>query len=158
MTTPYLLSIFSNISPPRGVDPSGPHTVSFIPVKIRRNRDGYIKLKSYSASESSSHIMSSSNQLVPLTTSKSASIQIHNTSPSQPQPNSSFTTDNNLQRRSGGTGSFGAGSTSRVSPAAARNSQSSKKQHKNQRRPRLADEDAAAESVSHGYQPLISPH
>ncbi|KAL8841778.1 MAG: hypothetical protein Q9170_000811 [Blastenia crenularia] len=87
--------------------------------------------------------MSSSNLPAPSTSSKSASIQSHTPSLSQPQANSSFAIDNNSQRRSGGTGSFGANSK----PVAARNSQSLKKQHKNQRRPRLADEDAAAESA-----------
>ncbi|KAL9029350.1 MAG: hypothetical protein Q9196_002396 [Gyalolechia fulgens] len=90
--------------------------------------------------------MSSSNPPVPSTNSKTTSVQAHIPSSSQPQASSSFSIDNNSQRRSGGTGSFGAGSTSRASPAAARNTQSLKKQHKNQRRPRLADEDAAAES------------
>ncbi|KAL8719105.1 MAG: hypothetical protein Q9225_003840 [Loekoesia sp. 1 TL-2023] len=90
--------------------------------------------------------MSSSNPPIPLTTSKTASAQTHIPSPSQLQASSTFNTDNNSQRRSGGSGGFGASSTSRGSPAAARNIQSLKKQHKNQRRPRLADEDAAAES------------
>lgn len=68
-------------------------------------------------------------------------------SPSQSQSNTTVGAESYPQRRSGGSGSFGAGSASRTSPA-ARNSQSSRKQHKGQRRPRLADEDAAAESVS----------
>ncbi|KAL8688917.1 MAG: hypothetical protein Q9224_004767, partial [Gallowayella concinna] len=49
-------------------------------------------------------------------------------------------------RRSGGSGTFASASTARLSPAAPRNTQSLRKQHKSQRRPRLADEDAAAES------------
>lgn len=69
-------------------------------------------------------------------------------SPSQSQSSSTIGAESYPQRRSGGSGSFGAGSASRTSPAAARNSQSSRKNHKGQRRPRLADEDAAAESVS----------
>lgn len=69
-------------------------------------------------------------------------------SPSQSQSSSTTGAESYPQRRSGGSGSFGAGSASRTSLAAARNSQSSRKQHKGQRRPRLADEDAAAESVS----------
>lgn len=68
-------------------------------------------------------------------------------SPSQSQSSSTTGAESYPQRRSGGSGSFGAGSASRTSPA-ARNSQSSRKQHKGQRRPRLADEDAAAEFVS----------
>lgn len=69
-------------------------------------------------------------------------------SPSQSQSSSTTGAESYPQRRSGGSGSFGAGAASRTSPAAARNSQSSRKQHKGQRRPRLADEDTAAESVS----------
>lgn len=69
-------------------------------------------------------------------------------SPSQSQSSSTIGAESYPQRRSGGSGSFGAGSASRTSPAAARNSQSARKNHKGQRRPRLADEDAAAESVS----------
>ncbi|KAL9004596.1 MAG: hypothetical protein Q9188_002605 [Gyalolechia gomerana] len=91
--------------------------------------------------------MTSSNPPPSSTNSKTPSIQAHIPSSSQAQASSSFSIENNPQRRSGGTGSFGAGSTSRASPAAARNTQSLKKQHKNQRRPRLADEDAAAESA-----------
>jgi hypothetical protein len=49
-------------------------------------------------------------------------------------------------RRSGGTGSFGAGASSRPT-AAPRNNQASRKQHK-PRRPRIYDEDAVAEAVS----------
>ena len=58
------------------------------------------------------------------------------------------------QRRSGGSGSIGAGSASRSSLSSPRNNQSSKKPHKNQRKPRLADEDAMAESVR--YLPALS--
>jgi hypothetical protein len=56
------------------------------------------------------------------------------------------------QRRAGGSGSFGAGSSSRHNPT-ARNNQPLRKQHKAQRRARLADEDAIAESVSLLLQP-----
>ena len=52
------------------------------------------------------------------------------------------------QRRSGGSGSFGAGATSRSSGGAPRHKQASRNQHKHSRRYRLADEDAIAESVS----------
>lgn len=48
--------------------------------------------------------------------------------------------------RSGGTGSFGAGANTRQNTA-ARNNQSTRKQHK-PRRPRMQDEDADAERVS----------
>ncbi|KAH8704220.1 putative RING finger domain protein [Talaromyces proteolyticus] len=51
--------------------------------------------------------------------------------------------DGGAQRRPGGTGSFGAGSTSRTSPV-ARNSQSRKNNHKQHHRPSLVDEDAEA--------------
>ncbi|KAJ9211609.1 hypothetical protein DTO166G4_6748 [Paecilomyces variotii] len=54
--------------------------------------------------------------------------------------------DSGSQRRPGGSGSFGAGSTSRNTPS-PRNNQSRKTQHKRQRRPRLVDEDAYAEST-----------
>ncbi|KAL8794051.1 MAG: hypothetical protein Q9195_003351 [Heterodermia aff. obscurata] len=68
-------------------------------------------------------------------------------SPSQSQSASSVGFDNHPQRRSGGPGSFGAGSNSRI-PSTARNNQPLRKQHKGQRRPRLADEDAFAESAA----------
>ncbi|KAL8912198.1 MAG: hypothetical protein Q9171_002760 [Xanthocarpia ochracea] len=90
--------------------------------------------------------MSSSNSSLLPTTSKNASVQSQIPSPSQTQATSSLGPENHTQRRSGGTGTFGAGSTTRATPA-ARNSQPLRKQHKGQRRPRLADEDAAAESA-----------
>ncbi|KAL8922892.1 MAG: hypothetical protein Q9172_003366 [Xanthocarpia lactea] len=90
--------------------------------------------------------MSSSNSSLLPTTSKNASVQSQIPSPSQSQATSSLGPENHTQRRSGGTGTFGAGSTTRATPA-ARNSQPLRKQHKGQRRPRLADEDAAAESA-----------
>lgn len=95
--------------------------------------------------------MSSSNSSLPPAISKNASVQTQISSPSQAQATSSLGAENHPQRRSGGAGSVGAGSTTRASPA-PRNSQPLRKQHKGQRRPRLADEDAAAESVSHGHQ------
>ncbi|KAL8669549.1 MAG: hypothetical protein Q9168_005868 [Polycauliona sp. 1 TL-2023] len=90
--------------------------------------------------------MSSSNSSLPPATSKNASVQTQIPSPSQAQAASSLGAESHTQRRSGGTGSSGAGSTTRASPA-PRNSQPLRKQHKGQRRPRLADEDAAAESA-----------
>ena len=89
-----------------------------------------------------------SNSTPSLITSKNANSSAQIPSPSQSQSVSSFTTEAHPQRRSGGSGSFGAGSTSRAAPFAARYNQTSRKQHKSQRRARLADEDAAAESVS----------
>lgn len=88
-----------------------------------------------------------SNSAPSLVTSKNTNPPSQIPPPSQSQNNSSFTSETS-QRRSGGSGSFGAGSTSRATPFAARNNQSFRKQHKGQRRPRLADEDAVAESVS----------
>ncbi|KAL8805786.1 MAG: hypothetical protein Q9200_005286 [Gallowayella weberi] len=90
---------------------------------------------------------SSSNSSLPAVTSKNASIQPQLQSTSQPQSGSSLIAESHAQRRSGGSGSFGSASTTRLSPAAPRNTQSLRKQHKSQRRPRLADEDAAAESA-----------
>lgn len=87
--------------------------------------------------------------------SKVANITSQIPSPSQSQSGSSFGVEGYPQRRSGGSGSFGAGLTSRTTPSAARNSQSFRKQHKGQRRPRLGDEDAAAESVQF---PFSTPH
>ena len=69
-------------------------------------------------------------------------------SPSQSQSGSSIGIEGHTQRRVNGSGSFGTGSASRSISSTARNNQSLRKQHKGQRRPRLADEDAAAESVS----------
>lgn len=83
-----------------------------------------------------------------LATPKNAFPPAQTPSPSQSQSGPSFGADSHTQRRAGGSGSFGAGAASRSSPSAGRNHQSLRKQHKGQRRPRLADEDAAAESVS----------
>lgn len=57
--------------------------------------------------------------------------------------------DGYSQRRSGGSGSFGAGAATRTSGPAPRNKQTSRSQHKGSRRYRFTDEDAIAESVSH---------
>lgn len=94
-----------------------------------------------------------SNSAPSLVVSKNTNPPSQTPSTSQSQSNTSFTTDSHPQRRSGGSGSFGAGSTSRATPFAARNNQSSRKQYKGQRRPRLADEDATAESVSKHSDP-----
>lgn len=80
--------------------------------------------------------------------SKNACNPSQTPSPSHSQGGSSIGIEGHPQRRVGGSGSFGTGSTSRSTSSTARNTQSLRKQHKGQRRPRLADEDAAAESVS----------
>lgn len=61
----------------------------------------------------------------------------HSTSPAN---------DSGYQRRPGGSGSFGAGLTSRTAPSARKN-QSRKSQHKRQRPPRLLDDDEYCETV-----------
>ncbi|EON66311.1 hypothetical protein W97_05704 [Coniosporium apollinis CBS 100218] len=68
-------------------------------------------------------------------------------SPAQSQVSSSSAGDSYGQRRSGASGSFGAGASSRAS-STPRNNQASKKQHKQSKRFRLADEDAFAESAA----------
>ena len=87
-----------------------------------------------------------SNSIPSLATSKTSNPPSQTPSPSQSQSGSFAGFDNHPQRRSGGLGSFGAGSNSR-NPSTPRNNQPLRKQHKGQRRPRLADEDALAESV-----------
>lgn len=89
-----------------------------------------------------------SNSSSSLLTSKNANVTSQILSPSQSQSGSSIGAESYPQRRGGNSGSFGAGATSRTTPFAARNNQSLRKQHKGQRRPRLADEDAAAESAA----------
>lgn len=79
--------------------------------------------------------------------SKNGNVTSQVPSPSQSQSSSSLGAESYPQRRSGGSGSFGSGLTSRAPPSATRNNQSFRKPHKGQRRTRLADEDAAAESV-----------
>ncbi|KAL9073302.1 MAG: hypothetical protein Q9157_004797 [Trypethelium eluteriae] len=67
-------------------------------------------------------------------------------SPAHSQSSSSAFGDLYGQRRTGSSGSFGAGASSRQ-VATPRNSQASRKQHKGFKKSRLADEDAIAESV-----------
>lgn len=98
-----------------------------------------------------------SNPAASANTSKTVNTSPQVPSPSQSQFGYTSGAENYPQRRSGGTGSFGAGSVSRASPSVSRNNQSLRKQHKGQRRPRLADEDAAAESVSCGFYEVPSP-
>lgn len=64
----------------------------------------------------------------------------------QQYTNASTPGDVSGQRRSGGSGSFGSGASSR-SIATPRNNQASRKQHKTSKRFRLADDDAMAISV-----------
>ncbi|PSK34904.1 hypothetical protein B9Z65_1487 [Elsinoe australis] len=61
--------------------------------------------------------------------------------------NAFFATEGLGQRRSGGSGSFGSGATSKGS-SAPRKDQSVKSKHKQSKRFRLADEDAFAESAA----------
>ncbi|KAF2146349.1 uncharacterized protein K452DRAFT_243104 [Aplosporella prunicola CBS 121167] len=68
-------------------------------------------------------------------------------SPVQSQGSPSGSADNYGQRRSGGSGSFGAGAASRAYPS-PRNNQASKKKHKGVRKYGAADEDAIAEAVA----------
>jgi hypothetical protein len=95
-------------------------------------------------------VMSSSSS--PLSTTKSANNSQAQTPPapqSQSGPATGTESHHSAQRRSGGSGSIGAGSASLGCLSSPRNSQSFRKPHKNQRKPRLADEDAMAESVSY---------
>ncbi|KAI9836228.1 MAG: hypothetical protein M1819_001565 [Sarea resinae] len=80
--------------------------------------------------------------------SKIGNLSPQTSSPSQSQGGPSSSVEGYSQRRSGGLGSFGAGSTSRTITSSARSNQSHRKQHRNQKRPRLADEDAIAESAA----------
>ncbi|KAL9082537.1 MAG: hypothetical protein Q9159_006338 [Coniocarpon cinnabarinum] len=68
------------------------------------------------------------------------------TSPAPPQTGTLQGVDA-ASRRSGGSGSFGAGSSSRAT-GQPRKQQTAKNQHKHTRRYRLADEDAIAESAA----------
>lgn len=77
---------------------------------------------------------------------KSAHVTSQSTAPAYFQAGSARSADSGFRRRVGGSGSVGAGSSSRHNPT-ARNSQPLRKQHKAQRRARLADEDMLAESV-----------
>lgn len=74
--------------------------------------------------------------------------KLGNAPPSAPSPsNSQFGGSNNFDsRRSGGSGSHGAGSTTR-SGNQPRKDQGSKNKHKSSKRFRTLDEDAEAESV-----------
>ncbi|KAJ5693250.1 hypothetical protein N7462_002673 [Penicillium macrosclerotiorum] len=86
--------------------------------------------------------MSSNAGQIPVV-SKSANIA--NTSPAPATFHTTAPSDSGSQRRVGGSGSFGAGQSSRAS--AARNIQIRKNQHKRQRKPRLLDDDEYSESA-----------
>ncbi|KAF2656752.1 hypothetical protein K491DRAFT_715148 [Lophiostoma macrostomum CBS 122681] len=88
--------------------------------------------------------MSSNPPAIP--TSSKAQAPSGPLSPAPTQPSFIATGDNYGQRRSGGS-SFGAGASSRSSPA-PRNNQQVKKQHKASKRFRQADDDAIAESLA----------
>ena len=83
----------------------------------------------------------SSNSTVSSATSKASNVPPQVPSPSQSQAPSSQGPDFHSQRRNGGNGS------SRTTMSAPRNNQAFRKQNKIQRRPKLADEDTAAEAV-----------
>ena len=103
-------------------------------------------------------IINMSGAISSLGTSKNTIPTSLNPPPSQSQSNSSSGADNYPQRRSGGFGNFGGGLTSRATPFTGRNNQSSRRQHKGQRRPRLIDEDTIAESVGYIFHRVnISP-
>lgn len=61
--------------------------------------------------------------------------------------------DSGSQRRTGGSGSFGAGLAARNS-SSPRNNQAFKSHHKRQRRPRLLDDDEYSETVC-ASKPII---
>ncbi|MCJ1479665.1 hypothetical protein MMC13_008351 [Lambiella insularis] len=86
------------------------------------------------------------NQPMSLVTSKAGNAPPQLPSPSQTQAPALPSHDNHTQRRTGGSGSHGAGASTRTTTSAARNNQNLRKQNKAQRRPRLGDEDTAAES------------
>lgn len=92
-----------------------------------------------------------SNQPISLVTSKAGGAPPQLPSPSQVHIPTLSSHDSYSQRRNGGSGSHGTGASTRTTISAARNNQSLRKQNKAQRRPRLGDEDMAAESVSKPY-------
>ena len=104
----------------------------------------------YFSSLPASGAMSTSQGLTPPTL-KNAYTSTQIPSPSQTLSGPLPATESHLQRRSGGSGSFGAGSNTRLTSSTPRNSQFLRKQHKGQSRPRLTDEDAIAESVSASF-------
>lgn len=96
-----------------------------------------------------------SNAVASSNNPKNAIAVLQGPSVSQSQSGPILGTEINPQRRSG-SGGPGVASASRVPASNARNNQSLRKQHKSQRRYRLADDDAAAESVSFLNMALLS--
>ncbi|KAJ5738094.1 hypothetical protein N7493_001249 [Penicillium malachiteum] len=76
----------------------------------------------------------------------SKAINISNTPAAPGTFHSTAATDTNAQRRTGGSGSFGAGQSSRNSPT-ARNTQSRKNHPRRQKQSRLLDDDEYSESA-----------
>jgi hypothetical protein len=89
-----------------------------------------------SSNTPSANLLSKTNQAQPYSNSSS----FHQAGPVN-VPDTSF------QKRSGSSGTFRAGATTRNTPQ-GRSNQPLRKQHKTQRRARLADEDAIAESAA----------
>ncbi|KAF2757371.1 hypothetical protein EJ05DRAFT_476641 [Pseudovirgaria hyperparasitica] len=89
----------------------------------------------------------SNNPPTAISATKAGGNSVPQLSPLQSQPTSSSTGDGVGQRRSGGTGSFGAGASSRLSPS-PRNAQATRKQHKTSKRSRLVDDDAIVQSAA----------
>ncbi|KAL9619364.1 MAG: hypothetical protein Q9160_006044 [Pyrenula sp. 1 TL-2023] len=80
-------------------------------------------------------------------TPKAVQSSVQSISPAFSQAPSTSGFESSSQRRAGGSGSFGAGLATRAGPV-PRNNQTQKKQHRAQKRARLADEDAIAESAA----------
>lgn len=90
-------------------------------------------------------------------TAPSKAVNTSNTSAASTTFHSTVPNDGGLQRRAGGSGSFGAGLSSR-NTGSARNNQARKGQHKRHRKPRLLDDDEYSESVgSPGNNNLTRP-
>ena len=89
----------------------------------------------------------SSNVPTTISSSKAINAPSHSNFPSHSQAGPFTTSESVSQRRSGSAGSVGAGSSTRSTPQ-ARHNQPLRKQHKAQRRARLVDEDAIAESAA----------
>ena len=105
------------------------------------------RIQSRPHGDSSDHTEMSSN--VPATTlsPKTINAPSYSNFPSYSQTGLTSANDVVSQRRSGSSGSFGAGSSTRSTPQ-ARNNQPLRKKNKVQRRTRLVDEDAIAESAA----------
>ncbi|KAJ5899803.1 hypothetical protein N7495_004547 [Penicillium taxi] len=78
-------------------------------------------------------------------TAPSKAVNISNISPATPTFHSTALSDSS-QRRTGGSGSFGSGSSSRNAPT-PRNLQGRKSQHNRQKKPKLLDDDEYSESA-----------